>query len=73
MGQSVPTMLRPRSYGTRDLAGGVLALGRRSLGPCTQCGAPDDTGAHVCGYCLSPRLTQHAAALPAMRDETFRK
>lgn len=78
MGQAVPTMLRPRAYGSLILAGALVSpndmraqwvsqIGSghtpvlegspryRIVGPCTQCGAPDETGAHVCAYCLSPR------------------
>ena len=69
MGQMVPTMVRPRIYGTRAVAGGMLALGRRAMGPCTQCGAPDETGAHVCAYCLSPRQPD----VHAQNNEQFKR
>lgn len=67
--------LIPRAYGTIAMGAiPVLEARRRFHGACTQCGAPDETGAHVCAYCLSPRLTQHTAtSLPVMQDETFRK
>lgn len=47
-----PTPMRPRTYGAVVLGGNPRYL---SVGPCTQCGAPDETGAHVCAYCRSPR------------------
>lgn len=42
------------SNGATSILGGRSEF-RRYHGPCTQCGAPDETGAHLCAYCLSPR------------------
>lgn len=53
MGYLVPPMPRPRA--------------RPRHSACTQCGAPDETGAHVCAYCLSPR---HPAVAPQMIEVT---
>ncbi|HXI18134.1 MAG TPA: hypothetical protein VNM48_17355 [Chloroflexota bacterium] len=72
MGATVPAMQRPHRAGHH--------------GPCTQCGAPDEPGAHVCGYCRSQRVAHAAPVLlevttmedaepryiPAMRDVSFR-
>lgn len=72
MGATVPTMQRPHRA--------------RHHGPCTQCGAPEETGTHVCGYCRSPRMAQAEQVLvevttiedaerrfiPAMQDVSFR-
>lgn len=74
MGLPVPYMRRPE-----PISGGPCN--------CTQCGAPHEAHASVCGYCLSPRLDLGSPDLievttlsdsvrcfvPTMQDEYFRR
>lgn len=77
MGYVVPPMPRPRPM-TQSAAHQCA---------CTQCGAPHEAHASVCGYCLSPRLDLSSPDMvevtslgdsvrcfvPVMQDEYFRK
>lgn len=51
--------IRNRFSNAENFQGMPILEGRlrpaRHHGPCTQCGAPDETGAHVCAYCLTPK------------------
>lgn len=55
MGLSVPYMRRP---GTIRLGGEEFISFAPKACHCTQCGAPHETHASMCAYCLSPKTGQ---------------
>ena len=92
MGLAVPTMVMPTNppppYQKPPCPKAPPPLAHvHAQASCTQCGAPHEAHASVCGYCLSPRLDLSSPDMievtslgdsvrcfvPAMRDEYFRK